>query len=165
MAEDWEKLAADYEGNDHILIAQVDCTDEAGGAELCQELEVESFPTLLYGDPLELNTYDDDRDYQALSEFAMKNLRPRCSAVKLDFCNDQQKALIKELSTLSWEELEERMQSVNELFEIEEKRFQEEVAGIEKLITDVEERENGVLALMKQVQIFLQNQKKGDDEL
>ena len=49
MAADWEKLAKDWEGHAVGLIAEVDCTDPAG-KPVCEEFDVEGFPTLMYGD-------------------------------------------------------------------------------------------------------------------
>jgi hypothetical protein len=40
MAEDWEKLAADWEGHAVALIAEVDCTSD-GGQPICEDFEVQ----------------------------------------------------------------------------------------------------------------------------
>jgi hypothetical protein len=40
MAEDWEKLATDWEGHAVALIAEVDCTSD-GGQPICEDFEVQ----------------------------------------------------------------------------------------------------------------------------
>lgn len=50
MAPDWEKLATEWESHAVGLIAEVDCTTD-DGQPLCEEHNVEGFPTLMSGDP------------------------------------------------------------------------------------------------------------------
>ena len=48
MAADWEKLA-DEVTDPNIMIAEVDCTAE-DSEQVCDENDVEGFPTLKFGD-------------------------------------------------------------------------------------------------------------------
>lgn len=48
MKPDFEKLAEEWKGHAVGLVAGVDCTEED---ELCQTMQVQGFPTLMYGDP------------------------------------------------------------------------------------------------------------------
>ena len=50
MAPAWEQLAQDWQGHDIGLVAEIDCTNPES-QPVCEEFEVEGFPTLLYGDP------------------------------------------------------------------------------------------------------------------
>jgi len=49
LAPIWEKLADDWKSHKIGLVAEVDCTDPASEA-ICQEYEIEGFPTLIYGE-------------------------------------------------------------------------------------------------------------------
>jgi thiol-disulfide isomerase/thioredoxin len=48
MKPDFEKLAIEWKDHAVGLVAGIDCTEED---ELCQKLDVQGFPTLVYGDP------------------------------------------------------------------------------------------------------------------
>jgi hypothetical protein len=106
MAEDWEKLAEDWKGHEVALVAEVDCTDSASES-ICEDFEVQGFPTLMYGDPHSPETYQGGRDYESLAAFAKENIgKPVCSVTKTEFCSDEQKAIIESLQKKSKEDLE-----------------------------------------------------------
>lgn len=69
----WEKLAADFADSPDKLVADVDCTAE--GEPLCDQLGVHGFPTLKWGDPLDLQDYNGGREYDDLKKFADENLK------------------------------------------------------------------------------------------
>ena len=105
MAADWEKLAADYANNDSALIAEVDCTSEETEI-VCDENNVEGFPTLKFGDTVTgLEDYDGGRDYDALAAFAKEHLKPSCSPSNIDLCDDEKKAAIERFQHLPTNEL------------------------------------------------------------
>ena len=100
---DWQKLAEEYNNNNNnngdnsgaggILVAEVDCTDVAngGGKALCRRFKIESFPTLKYGDPtdLDLEDYNGKQSYEEISAFAREQLVPMlCSPTSLELCVD-----------------------------------------------------------------------------
>lgn len=100
-----EKLAADWEGHDIGLVGEVDCTSQAGKAT-CEMHEIFSFPTLMYGDPTNMEEYDGGRTYAELSAFAKENLPvPVCSVEHVDRCNDESKTRIQQYESMSLEEL------------------------------------------------------------
>jgi hypothetical protein len=112
MAPDWEKLANDWEKQDVGLVAEIDCT-APDSEDLCQEFNVEGFPTLLYGDPSSPEEYQGGRDYESLSEFAKTFLdKPVCSISKTDSCSDKEKSTIAKVSALAKEELLKTADSV-----------------------------------------------------
>ena len=69
---DWDKLMHEFDGSSTKLIADVDCTAE--GEPLCNDLGVQGFPTLKWGDPSDLQDYNGGRSYEDLKEFAEKFL-------------------------------------------------------------------------------------------
>ena len=54
MKAAWDTLAAEYEGHDELLVADVDCMGE--GEPLCTRAGIDSFPTMRTYEP---DTFDD----------------------------------------------------------------------------------------------------------
>merc|ERR1719437_321015 len=68
MKPAWDKLMKKYADHKTILVADVDCT--AGGKDLCEDVGVQGFPTIKYGDPSNLEDYEGGRDLKALQAAA-----------------------------------------------------------------------------------------------
>ena len=104
MAADWEKLAEEWKDGPG-LVGEIDCTDPKSEM-LCEQFNVEGFPTLLYGDPSAPDDYQGGRDFESMSKFAKTFLdKPVCTVTKDDACTDEQKKLIASLKSKSKEEL------------------------------------------------------------
>ena len=75
---------ADFKGNEHGLVADVDCT--ADGKALCETIGVEGYPTIKWGDPNALEVYEGARDLAGLQKFAKESLKQLGATVppKLD---------------------------------------------------------------------------------
>lgn len=113
MAADWEKLAEEWKDKSGI-VGEVDCTDPKSEA-LCEQFNVEGFPTLLYGDPTAPEDYQGGRDYESLSAFAKTFLdKPVCTVTKVEACSEDQRKVIEELKTKSKDELQTTMKSVED---------------------------------------------------
>jgi hypothetical protein len=127
-----EKLAADWEGHNIGLVGEVDCTSKWGKAT-CEMQEIFSFPTLMYGDPRNMEEYEGGKSYAELSAFAKENLVvPVCSVENVDPCNDESKTKIQQYEHMSFEELESlidaeeaKVIAAKEEFENELERLQE----------------------------------------
>jgi len=104
MKADWEKLMAEFKDSKEALVADVDCT--ADGKSLCEELGVQGFPTIKYGDPSDLQDYQGGRTFDDLKAFASTNLGPQCGPKYLDLCDDAKKAEIAKFSAMSASELD-----------------------------------------------------------
>ena len=90
MKPDWDKLAADFEGSDKVLIADADCT--AGGKALCDKFGVRGYPTLKVfaaGDE-DGEDYKGGRDLPALKKFASE-MGPGCTVDTLEVCTAEDK--------------------------------------------------------------------------
>jgi hypothetical protein len=96
MKPDWDKLTEEYADSKHAGIYDVDCT--ADGKELCEEVGVEGYPTIKYGDPSdkkELQKYEGARDLESLKKFAEENLSPLCSPASMDACSEEEKTQLE----------------------------------------------------------------------
>ncbi|CAK0857194.1 unnamed protein product [Prorocentrum cordatum] len=170
MKPDWDKLMKNWNKGERAktsLIADVDCTDEKA-KPLCETHGVEGFPTIKWGDPSSLETYEGGREYKDLKKFAKENLKPMCSPVNIDLCDDAKKAEIAKFQAMTPEELtaaidekKAAMKAAGETFDAEVKKLQE---TYEKLQKDKEEsikavKESG-LGLMQAVANSLKAAKK-----
>ena len=78
MMPAWEQLGKQYEKDDDVIIAEVDCTDGAN-LTIMKRFNVKGFPTLMIfnGASRELiEVYDGERDYDALSRVVEDNKGP-----------------------------------------------------------------------------------------
>jgi len=105
MKADWEKLMAEFKDSTTSLVGDVDCT--ADGKSLCEEMGVQGFPSIKYGDPSDLQDYEGGRSFADLKSFAAANLGPQCGPKHLDLCDDAKKAEIGRFSAMSATELDE----------------------------------------------------------
>mmetsp|Transcript_26781 Transcript_26781/g.65124 ORF Transcript_26781/g.65124 Transcript_26781/m.65124 type:complete len:234 (-) Transcript_26781:3594-4295(-) len=132
MAEDWDRLGKDFKDHEHTIVGEVDCTSDTGKL-LCEEYEVLSYPTLIYGDPINADTYDGDRDYDSMSAFAQEKLsKPICSVYNQDHCTKEEAKVIQSLMEMSKEDLEEVMTTVEDQVKAAEDDFDEQVTKIQE---------------------------------
>lgn len=157
MKPAWDKLMTEYAGHATALVADVDCTAE--GKPLCEQVGVEGFPTIKWGDPSSLEDYDGGRAFEELQTFAKENLKPICSPANIDLCDDAKKAQINELLKLNADELESKiaekdaeLKEAGETFDAEVQKLQEKYEALEKEKTEKQKaiKDSG-LGLMKAV--------------
>ena len=95
---------------------------------------MEGFPTIKYGDPLETEDYEGEREYTQLSEFAKENLKPRCSPLHLDLCDEEKKAAIKTILAMSEDELDTAIEKARRQFDEAEETFLDEESKLHDLL-------------------------------
>jgi len=118
MKPAWDKLAAEFEGNAGVAIADVDCTDS--GKDLCEKHGVQGFPTIKYGDPDDLKAYEGGRDYDSLKAFAESSLGPQCGpGDNLHLCSDKVKAKIEKYIKMSATEIQEKIDKAEEKVKVD----------------------------------------------
>ncbi len=126
-----EKLAEEWHRNEVGLVAEVDCTSR-NGKLLCEQLDIRSFPTLMYGDPGHLEEYNGGRKYEDLAEFAEENLVPLCSPTKLDLCDEDTRKQIEEYLAMSQEELSALVESEEKKLANAKKAYDEEINALQQ---------------------------------
>jgi hypothetical protein len=114
----------DYEDSNHVLVATVDCTSD-DGRPLCEEHNVEGFPTIKYGDPADLWDYEGPRDYGSLKSIALDELEPNCSPDFIHLCNRRQKEMIEDYMTMDEHDLDELIDEAIAEMEENTERFDE----------------------------------------
>jgi len=157
MKPAWDKLMAEFKDSKEVLIGDADCT--AGGKSLCEEVGVQGYPTIKYGDPSALEDYQGGRDFDSLKKHAETKLKPSCSPSNLHLCDDAKKAEIEKLQKMSASDLDAEISTKEKEITTAESNFKSEVeklqAAYKKLQEDKEEaikkvKDSG-LALMKAV--------------
>jgi thiol-disulfide isomerase/thioredoxin len=160
MARDWDRLAEKWKGHTVGLVAEVDCTDHVdGGKKLCNYLGIESFPTLKYGEPHDLDEYEGGRSFEELAAFAEENLVPVCSVQNLEKCDDSMTELLKNLLAKDQAELQQSIEEEEKKLELAQAKFQKAVDNLTKQYeaAEIERRKaidgvmEGHLGLMRQV--------------
>lgn len=170
MASDWEKLAAEYDGNDDIIIAEVDCTAD-DSEDICDDENIEGFPTIKYGDPTFLEDYEGERTYQDLSAFAKEHLKPSCSLKSTHLCSRIELTKFQAYLKMSVEDIEEAIEAINETIDalneamdeaIErlEQAYEELIATSEKIKADAKNSDYGI---MKAV-LAIKSKSRANDE-
>eukprot|EP00931_Biecheleriopsis_adriatica_P094874 TRINITY_DN6849_c1_g2_i1.p1 TRINITY_DN6849_c1_g2~~TRINITY_DN6849_c1_g2_i1.p1 ORF type:complete len:170 (+),score=79.14 TRINITY_DN6849_c1_g2_i1:211-720(+) len=166
MKPAWDKLMKKYADHESILIADVDCT--ADGKSLCDEVGVEGFPTIKYGDPSNLEDYEGGRDLDELKKFAAENLGPKCSPANIDLCDADAKKQIEGFLSMSGAELKKAIEGKDEELAAATKEHEEFVETLQKQYEESEEKlsskkkeikESG-LGLMKAVKAYRKTVKK-----
>ncbi len=96
------------------MLFSVDCTsDESQGT--CSKNGIEGFPTLMYGDPDFLESYDGSREFDELYVFATSgNLKASCSPKNIHLCDDEEKAKMEELIAMSIEDLKNAVKEIDD---------------------------------------------------
>jgi hypothetical protein len=169
MKPAWDGVMAEYADHPTKLVADVDCTAE--GKPLCDSNGVRGFPTLKYGDPADLQTYEGSRDEKALKKFAEEKLVPMCSPKNIDLCDDEKKKELEKYMAMDVEELKKLIDGQEDDLKKIEEEFKKSVEGLQKLYEgytkDKEEKmaklKDGGLGLMKSVKASRKGEAK--DEL
>jgi len=146
MKPDWDKLIAAYKDSTSVLIADVDCT--GAGQSKCEEVGVQGYPTIKYGDPDDLQDYEGGRSFDELKTFAA-GLGPTCSPANLDLCDDDKKKLIEELQAMPTEELAAKIKEQEDIIEKTSKDFDEFVEGLQKQYEEKSAEKDKIIADIK----------------
>ena len=154
-----------YEDSETVLIGDVDCI--GSGKPLCDEVGVQGFPTIKYGDPDNLEAYQGGRDFDALDEFA-KVLKPPCNVNTLEHCSVEDKVLIDDLSTAPLEYIKNLLDLEKQERETIEKTFEDAVNDLQDQYQKLQQKKKDDTAALKKkynVGITKKMLQKGKDEL
>lgn len=150
-------------------MADVDCT--AAGKPLCDSNGIKGFPTIKYGDPSDLQTYEGGRDEKALKTFAETKLVAMCSVKNQDLCSDEKKAEIAKFMAMSVGDLEKAIDEQEEQLKTIEADFKKSVEGLQKLYEGYTKEKEEKMAALKDAGLGLMKSvkaskaKAGNDEL
>jgi len=150
MKPAWDKLMRKWNKGDRAktsLIADVDCTAE--GKPLCEQVGVQGFPTIKWGDASSLEDYQGGRDYDALKKFAKENLKPMCSPANLDLCDDEKKGKIQELQALPAADLTAQIEAKKTEMKTLETTFEEEVKKLQETYEQLQKDKDQTIADVK----------------
>jgi len=158
MKPAWDKLMKNWNKGDRAatsLIADVDCTAE--GKPICDEVGVQGFPTIKWGDVADLQDYDGGRDYDALKKFAKENLKPMCSPTNLHLCDDDKKKEIGDLQALAVPDLEAKVEEKKEVIKKAEELFEAELKKLQDHYKVLQEEKDATIKEVKSSGLGLMN--------
>merc|ERR1712087_730028 len=119
-----------FKSSKTVLVADVDCT--ASGESLCQEIGVQGYPTIKYGDPSSLEDYNGGRNFEELSKFSQENIKPMCSPTRIELCDGKKKVEIEKFMTMSDNDIkalivaeETKLEKAEQIFKGEVQKLQE----------------------------------------
>jgi len=145
MKPAWDALMEEYKDHAATLIADIDCT--ADGQSLCEEIGVEGYPTLKWGDPADLQDYEGGRDKDELLKFAA-GLKPLCSPKNIDLCTAEKKAEIEKYLKLSSEDREKMIAEYQGKIDTLESNFKTMLEGLQKTYEEEEKKKTeGIKAI------------------
>mmetsp|Transcript_66247 Transcript_66247/g.193884 ORF Transcript_66247/g.193884 Transcript_66247/m.193884 type:complete len:161 (+) Transcript_66247:253-735(+) len=138
---------ADFADSKTALVADVDCT--AGGKGLCEQHGIRGYPSIKYGDPNALEDYNGGRSYQALKEFAEKNLGPSCGPARMDLCDAEKKAQLEKLMAMSAADLDAQVKEQTDAMEKLEGDFKTFVEGLNKQYQEESKKKEDAIEAIK----------------
>ncbi|KAJ1454751.1 hypothetical protein M885DRAFT_521361 [Pelagophyceae sp. CCMP2097] len=148
MKPAWDALMSDYKDHPTKLVGDVDCTST--GKPLCDSNGVKGFPTILYGDPADLQKYEGGRDDKALKKFAEEKLNPMCSPKNIDICDAAKKAEIIKFQAMDAVALKALVDAAEaELAEVET-TFKTSVETLQKQYEEFTKTKEDKLAAIKE---------------
>merc|ERR1719498_750362 len=171
MKPAWDKLMKNWNKGDRAktsLIADVDCTAE--GKPLCEQVGVQGFPTIKWGDVSNLEDYQGGRDYDALKKFAKENLKPMCSPTNIDLCDEDKKKEIAAFQALSAEDLAAKIEAKKAEIKTAETTFEEEVKKLQSTYEQLQKDKDNTIKAVKEsglglMQAVQAHAKKAKEEL
>merc|ERR1719463_412525 len=95
-----------------------------------------------------MEDYKGGRDYAALKKFA-DGLKPMCSPAKLELCDDDMKAKIKELQALPAADLDKQIKEKEDEMAAAEKKFTDEVDKLQKRYQELQTEKEDALQAIK----------------
>lgn len=129
MKPDWDKLMAEFKDDKTRLVADVDCT--TAGQPLCEQNGVRGYPSIKTGDPAGLEDYNGGRDLAALKKH-VEGLKPLCSPMNLDLCDEKQKKEIEDIQKMSGKELKAKIEEGDKKLADAEQLFKDELGKLQK---------------------------------
>jgi len=150
MKPSWDTLMEEYADSSTRGVFDVDCTGE--GKELCDEVGVQGYPTLKYGDPKDrkaLITYEGGRDLDSLKKFAEENLGPVCGPEHKEECTDEEKALMEGFIAMSLGDLSKKIQEVEKLLADKNKKLRKKSNKFEESFDEYQDRMKEAQGAMK----------------
>mmetsp|Transcript_10482 Transcript_10482/g.32531 ORF Transcript_10482/g.32531 Transcript_10482/m.32531 type:complete len:161 (-) Transcript_10482:506-988(-) len=136
----------EYKDSKTVLVADVDCTAE--GKAKCDEVGVQGFPTIKYGDPDDMQDYDGGRSYDDIKKFA-DGLGPMCSPANLELCDEEKKKQMEEFSAYSIEERAKMIDEKEEEIKKLEKELEEFLETLQKQYSEASEKKDKDVAALK----------------
>eukprot|EP00438_Fugacium_kawagutii_P035714 Skav234673 [mRNA] locus=scaffold1131:470468:472215:- [translate_table: standard] len=192
MKPAWDKLMKQYDGHASILVGDVDgavwawwgcevCgegwrmlggTDQQSktrkdcigdGKSMCDDVGVEGFPTIKFGDPANLEDYEGEREFDDLDKFAKENLGPRCGPANLDLCDaDAWQPSAWDVEPVS--PSKDKKKKIEEFINMPAASLKKENCGMGGWSWEIEAKDEEIAAAVKKHEEFVESLQKQYEE-
>jgi thiol-disulfide isomerase/thioredoxin len=146
MKSSWDALMEDYKEDPHVLIGDCDCTGDCRA--ICEEMGVQGYPSLRFGDPTALQDYTGGRDLESLKKHA-QTLKPLCSLDKMHLCNDEQRRDIELMLAMSAEDLNAQVEEIEGELTAVESEYKAAVERLQAEYHRLQDEKNSAVARLK----------------
>jgi len=123
LAPTWDKLK-----HEEVVVAEVDCTTNK---QLCGKFNIQGFPTIKHGTTDNLEAYQGGRSFDDLNTF-LQSLGPPCNVETHEHCSEEHKEHLKELKTMTKDDLEKIVHKEKTERETAESTFKKGVEELQK---------------------------------
>ena len=144
----WQELTDEYQDSDKLFVSKIDCTSNES-KELCAEVGVQGYPTLLYGSLGDLQQYKGSRDLESLKKHA-EIIKPACSPKRRDICSTQELEQLDELLSKSKEEVAALIDEQEKVIATVEEEFKTAVASLQETYTNLMKTKDEKIAQVNQ---------------
>ena len=134
MAPAWETLTTNHQDSKTLFVAECDCTGDC--KDLCSHVGVKGYPTIKYGDPLNLDDYKGGRDLEAMQAHA-KTIKLSCSPSRRDSCSPDETQEIDDLLAKPRLEIAEIVLEKEGIIAAAEEDFKKAVEGLQETYTNL----------------------------
>ena len=116
---------------------------------MCKFHDIESFPTIKYGNPYDLEEYNGGRSYEDLSTFAKENLKPICSPSNVELCDEESKTTIETYLAMPPTKLAELLKAEEQKLTDAETKYQEEMEKLQEQYEQLEIEKKETIAAVR----------------
>lgn len=148
MKPAWDELMEEYKDSPSYLVADVDCT--ADGKTLCAANGVRGYPTIMYGDPGDLQKYSGGRDLESLKKH-VETIEKVCSPSNTDNCSDDQKEELKKFEAMTDKELQAAIDADSKELKEGTADYEKKKQAMESEFNTFKKAKGASISLMKSV--------------
>jgi hypothetical protein len=162
MQPEFAEFAEKWKDHPVGFVGKVDCTTKTGKI-LCDEHGIRGYPSLMWGDPAHLKSFNGEHTPAEYEKFAEAHLtEPMCNAANVDLCDAETKAKIEAFLAMDDAELGALIQVEEDKLVAIEKQYSDSVAQLQarytKLLGEKDDKVKQVrqrgLATLRSVRAF-----------
>ena len=109
-----DQLGDEFACSSYVIIGDVDCTAEEN-QNLCEKMEVNSYPTIKYWKDGIMEDYQGGRDFDSLKQHVVENLLGLCNVADPKDCTRKENAYIEKMKAKTQDQIESQHANLEKL--------------------------------------------------